>query len=92
MSTIALAGGDQQYLAWCRKVKMNGNSDTTKQLYENRSSTVQAYVAKFRSGAIKGVLPAEAAQMTVEAALQAGEVGGVNVCKLLQDNREKFGK
>jgi hypothetical protein len=41
---------------------------------------------------VREVLPTEAENMTVDEALKAGEVGGRDMGKLLQDTREKFTK
>jgi hypothetical protein len=89
---IFLAGGDRELLNWCKKVKMDANSETTQQLFANRAMSVQAYIGQFRKGQVNRRLPDEAANMTVEAALRAGEVAGIGVRKLLTDGREKFAK
>jgi hypothetical protein len=77
---------------WAQRLKLNPDSETTKQLYENRHMSVEAYVGRFRRGRLNEVLPAEALQMTVEEALRQQVVGGRNLRKLLASTREKFQK
>lgn len=62
------------------------------QLFESRNLTVEQYIAKFRKGGIKEVLPTDAKNLTVEEALRSGRVGDVNVRKLILDTRDKFVK
>ena len=77
---------------WARKVKLNPNSLTTQQFYENRNLTVDQYIGKFRKGRINQVLPEEAKTMTVEEALRKKRVGGRNIRKLLGSGHRKFKK
>ncbi len=77
---------------WSKQLKLNPDSDTTKQLYRYRHLAVQEYVGRFRKGALNEVLPGEALQLTVEEALKQGIVGGRNLRKLLASGREKFRK
>jgi hypothetical protein len=53
---------------------------------------VEEFIAQHRRGSVKGVLPEAAKSMTVEEALRKGEVGDVNVKKLLTSKRKKFRK
>ena len=77
-----------------KKTKLGGgiNSPTNIQLYENRFMTVQEYLGKFRKGSVKAVVPDGAMQMTVQDALRAGHVDGVDIRKLLNNHRDKFQK
>lgn len=77
---------------WARKMKMNPNSPTTQQFYANRHLTVEEYIAKFRKGRVKQVLPEEAKTMSVEEALQKRKVGGRSIRKLLGSGHSKFRK
>lgn len=77
---------------WARNLKLNPDSLTTQQLYEHRHLTVGEYVSKFRKGRIIRVFPSEALTMLVEEVLRKKIVGGVNLRKLLESNREKFRK
>ncbi len=81
----------KDYEDWCRAHNLGSiNSPTSRQLYENRALTVEAYVGKFRKGGVKGVLPSEAKNITVAEALKRGRIGNVNVRKLITDLRDKF--
>ena len=77
---------------WAKERKLNASSATTRQLYKNRDSTVQAYVSEFRKGRVNEVLPEEAKEMLVEDAIKLGRIGNVNIRKLLVDSRDKFQK
>lgn len=77
---------------WAKRLKLNPNSPTTQQLYDNRHLTVAEYTAKFRKGGINEVLPNEAKTMSVEEALEKQSVGGRNMRKLLASGRDKFKK
>ncbi|NEO16292.1 MULTISPECIES: hypothetical protein [unclassified Moorena] len=90
---MAVEQPDKEFEDWAKQCKLgNLNSPITGQLYKNRSLTVQEYIARFRRANINQVLPDEAKTMTVEEALKAGRVAGINIRKLLTDNREKFKK
>lgn len=54
--------------------------------------TVQEYLGNFRKGSVKAVVPDGAMKMTVQDALRARHVDGVNIRKLLTDLRDKFQK
>jgi hypothetical protein len=81
---------EQEFHAWATERKLNPNSPTTRQLYENRHLTVQDYVGRFRRGIINAILPDVAKSMSVEDAIKVGRVENVNIRKLLTDNRDKF--
>jgi RHS repeat-associated protein len=81
----------RQQLAWRKKVKI-GPGETADELYANRKMRVEEFIAQHRRGSVKGVLPEAAKSMTVEEALRKGEVGDVNVKKLLTSKRKKFRK
>lgn len=83
---------NRKIAAWAKERKLNPSSATTQQLYENRNSTIQAYVSEFRKGRINEVLPEEAKEMLVEDAIKLGRIGNVNIRKLLIDSRDKFQK
>jgi hypothetical protein len=77
---------------WAKKLRLNPDSSTTQQLYDNRHLTVIEYIAKFRKGSINEVLPSEAKAISVEEALEKRFIGGINIRKLLASGREKFKK
>jgi hypothetical protein len=79
------------YEQWCRRYNI-GDAPVTKQLYENRKSTVREYVSRYRKAGINQVLPGEAENMSVEDALRVKIVGGVNIRKLITSGNEKFRK
>lgn len=81
---------DREFQAWATERKLNPNSSTTRQLYENRYLTVQDYIGRFRRGNINAVLPETAKSMTVEDAIKVGRIENINIRKLLIDNRDKF--
>lgn len=81
---------EQEFHAWATERKLNPNSPTTHQLYENRYLTVQDYIGRFRRGTLNAILPEIAKLMSVEDAIKVGRVENVNVRKLLIDNRDKF--
>lgn len=81
---------EREFHAWATERKLNPNSPTTRQLYENRDLTVQEYVSRFRKGNINAVLPETAKSMSVEDAVKVGRIENVNIRKLLTDNRDKF--
>jgi hypothetical protein len=82
---------NNDYEQWCRRHNI-GDTPVTKQLYDNRKSTVREYVSKYRKGGINQVLPGEAENMTIEEFLKVKFVGGVNVRKLVTSSNEKFRK
>ena len=84
--------GVREIEGWAKERKLNASSATTRQLYKNRDSTVQAYVSEFRKGRVNEVLPEEAKEMLVEDAIKLGRIGNVNIRKLLVDSRDKFQK
>jgi len=67
-----------------KKLKLNINSETTRQLLNNLDETVESFIAAFRKASIKSELPGEFLNKTVEEALKAGNT---TVRKLLTDNR-----
>ena len=88
--------GDGQWLvhnscldAWAKKVRLNPNSPTTQQLFNNRYLTVQEYISRFRGGRVNREMPGEALNMTVDQALRLKGKIGSKVRKLLIDNRFK---
>ncbi|WP_204106356.1 MULTISPECIES: hypothetical protein [Spirulina sp. CCY15215] len=84
---------DPEFENWAKKCKLGSlNSLTNSQLYQHRTLTVQDYISRFRRGKIRGVLPEAAKLMTVEEALKQKIVDGVNIRKLMLDNRDKFRK
>ncbi len=69
---------------WARRHHLNAQSATTRNLFANRHMTVGNFVARFRKGSIREVLPSEYLEMTVEEAL---ERGGSTIRKLLTSRR-----
>jgi len=65
-----------------RKLKLNVYSPTTRQLLNSLDDKVSAFVGRFRAGSIKGALPGEVLDMTVEEVLQHSSM----VRKLLIDS------
>ncbi|EYF04841.1 Hypothetical protein CAP_3867 [Chondromyces apiculatus DSM 436] len=66
-----------------RKLKLNVNSPTSRQVLNSLDDTVANFVGQFRKGSIKEVLPSEVMNMTVEEALTYNST----VRKLLVDGR-----
>jgi hypothetical protein len=66
-----------------RKLGLNINSATTRQVLNSLDMKVSDFVGQFRAGSIKGRLPSEVMDMTVEEALQHSST----VRKLLIDTR-----
>ena len=81
---------DREFHAWATERKLNPDSPTTHQLYDNRCLTVQEYISRFRRGIINAILPELAKSMSVEEAIKVGRVENVNIRKLLIDSRDKF--
>ncbi|WP_199693401.1 RHS repeat-associated core domain-containing protein, partial [Sorangium cellulosum] len=69
--------------AIARKLKLNVNSETTRQVLNSLDYKVVDFVGKFRQGGIHGALPREVLDMTVEEALKHSST----VRKLLIDSR-----
>ncbi len=69
--------------ALAKRLRLNANSPTTRQLLHSLDNTVSDFVGKYRRGSIKSRLPGEVMNMTVEKALQHSST----VRKLLTDNR-----
>jgi hypothetical protein len=69
--------------ALARKLKMNADSATTRQVLNSLDDTVADFIGKFRKGSIKGALPSEVMDMTVEQALRHSPTAR----KLLTDSR-----
>ncbi len=66
-----------------RKLKMNVNSPTTRQVLNSLDDSVGSFVGQFRKGSINRELPGEVMDMTVEQALKHS----TKVRKLLTDGR-----
>lgn len=66
-----------------RKLSLNINSPTTRQVLNSLDDTVGSFVSQFRKGSIHRELPREVLDMTVEEALQHSST----VRKLLIDSR-----
>lgn len=79
-------------LNWAKSRGLNAASEFTRLLYANRAKTVQEFISIARKGGVKEVLPEAVKKMTLEEALKKGIIGGVNVRKILTDNRDKFVK
>ncbi len=69
--------------ALARKLKMNVNSPTTRQVLNSLDDSVGSFVGQFRKGSINRELPGEVMEMTVEQALGYS----TKVRKLLTDGR-----
>jgi RHS repeat-associated protein len=67
-----------------RKLKLNINSPTTRQVLNSLDDTVGSFISNFRSPKIRGKIPGEFLDQTVEQALRSGNS---TVRKLLTDNR-----
>ena len=66
-----------------RKLKLNVNSPTTRQVLNSLDDPVSDFVGRFRRGSINRELPSEVLGMTVEEALKHSS----KVRKLLVDSR-----
>jgi uncharacterized protein YjgD (DUF1641 family) len=66
-----------------RKLKLNINSPTTRQVLNSLDDTVSTFIGKFRKGSIQQKLPSEVLDMTVEEALKHSTTAR----KLLTDGR-----
>ena len=66
-----------------RKLKLNINSPTTRQVLNSLDDKVSSFVSQFRKGSILRELPSEVLEMTLEEALQHSS----KVRKLLIDGR-----
>lgn len=85
----------ESYKQWAIKRKLNPDSSVTEQLYECRLLTVVDYIRQFRRGQNVRMIPQQALRMTVEdmlyeVSMTRGRFEGVNVRKLLIDQRNKF--
>lgn len=67
-----------------KKLKLNINSPTTRQVLNSLDDKVSTFISQFRSPGIKGKIPGEFMNMSVEEALQSGNT---TVRKLLIDSR-----
>ena len=67
-----------------RKLKLNLNSPTTRQVLNSLDDTVESFISQYRTPSIRGELPGEFLKGTVEEALKSGNT---TVRKLLIDNR-----
>jgi hypothetical protein len=78
--------------AWCRQVNLNDpDSDTAIGLFNSRNQTIQSLVnAGILVGGIRGRLPSDAYDLTVDQALRKPRFQGVNVRKFVTDQRDKF--
>ena len=76
------------YLEICnkkfKKLRINPNSDTGRQILENLDIPVKSFIAKNREGSINREFPSEFLNFSVEEALRQG---GTKVRKLLTDGR-----
>lgn len=85
----------ESYTQWAMKRKLNPDSPVTEQLYEWRFLTVLDYIRRFRRGQNVRMIPQRALPMTIEdilyeVSMTRGRFEGVNVRKLLIDQRDKF--
>jgi RHS repeat-associated protein len=67
-----------------RKLKMNIQSPTTRQVLNSLDDTVESFISKYRTPSIRSKLPGEFLNLTVEEALRSGNT---TVRKLLIDSR-----
>ncbi len=67
-----------------RKLKLNINSPTTRQVLNSLDDTVDSFISQFRKPSIRSELPGEFLNGTVEEALRSGNT---TVRKLLIDSR-----
>ena len=67
-----------------KKLKLNINSPTTRQVLNSLDDTVESFITQFRKSTIRSELPGEFLNGTVEEALRSGNT---TVRKLLIDNR-----
>lgn len=67
-----------------RKLKMNINSPTTRQVLNSLDDTVESFISAYRKPSVRGKLPGEFLNLTVEEALKSGNT---TVRKLLTDGR-----
>jgi hypothetical protein len=67
-----------------RKLRLNPNSPTSKQLLENLNTTCEQFINQFRKGSIKSEFPQEFLSKTVKQALESKNS---TVRKLLTDQR-----
>ncbi|MGP3954635.1 RHS repeat-associated core domain-containing protein [Nonomuraea sp. 3N208] len=82
-AAAAAKRADERFAA---KNSLNADSD----IVQNRTMTVSNFIATFRKGSIKSVMPSEYLEMTVEEALKAAKASkDTTVRKLLTDNRFK---
>ena len=70
-----------------KKLKLNIDSPTTRQLLDNLDKTVDGYISLFRSPTIRGKVPGEFLNKTVGEALRSGNT---TIRKLLTSGRDKF--
>jgi hypothetical protein len=75
---------DNQLKALAKKLNLNINSPTTKQLLENIKLSCSDFISRFRSPKIRGEFPGEFLNKTVEEALKSANT---TVRKLLTDSR-----
>ena len=76
------AASRSQMLA--KKLKMNINSPTARQVLNSLDDTVESFISVYRKSSIRGKLPGEFLSLTVEEALKSGNT---TVRKLLTDGR-----
>ncbi|MEU7742833.1 RHS repeat-associated core domain-containing protein [Nonomuraea sp. NPDC049158] len=82
-AAAAARRADERFAA---KNSLNADSD----IVQNRTMTVSNFMANFRKGSIKSVMPSEYLEMTVEEALKAAKAGkDTTLRKLLTDKRFK---
>ena len=67
-----------------RKLKMNIQSPTTRQVLNSLDDTVDDFISKFRKASIRSEMPGEYLNMTIEQALRSGNS---TVRKLLIEGR-----
>lgn len=79
----SLGAASRQHML-ARKLKMNINSPTTRQVLNSLDDTVETFISGFRKPSIRAKLPGEFINMTVEEALKSGNT---TVRKLLTDGR-----
>lgn len=81
---IRSLGGASRAEMLAKKLKLNINSPTTRQVLNSLDDTVESFINQFRKASIKSELPGEFLNQTVEGALKSGNT---TVRKLLLDNR-----
>ena len=67
-----------------KKLKMNINSPTTRQVLNSLDESVESFISKYRKSSIRSEIPGQFLNQTVEEALKSGNT---TIRKLLTDGR-----